>query len=132
MFRPTLLSAICLAALASGAQAASLPIKRGAYVRDGVPCRDAPFAALMQYDGKSFSGPHESDCTTLVRGRPGPRTYLLKTTCRAAGDGTPNESYAETQTVKVLSRSHITFSHTTGAGAEDRAGYRFCPVVNPS
>ena len=129
--RIIILSSLFFASLAAGAQAAILPIRPGDYVRDGTPCRDAPFAALMRYDGESFSGPHESACTTVMLGRPGPRTYSLKTTCRAAGDGTPNGSYTETQMVKVLSPSHIIFSHATGVGARDHAGYRSCPAVAP-
>ena len=132
MIRTLVRGILSAAALTGGAQAATLPIRHGDYVRDGVPCRDAPFAALMHYDGQSFSGPHASACTAMLLRRPGPRTYSLKSTCRAAGDGSPNGAYTEMQTIKVLSPSHIIFTHLTGAGVQDLAGYRACRAVDPT
>ena len=132
MVRTAFLSLCGFAALAGAAEAATLPIRLGDYVRDGTPCRDAPFAALMRYDGESFSGPHESACATVLLRKPGPRTYVLRSTCRAAGDGTPSGSYTETQTVRVLSPTRIVFSHVTGTGVRDRAGYRACPAAGPT
>ncbi len=121
--------AVAAVALIAFSAQAALPITPGAYVRDGVPCQDAPLAAVLAYDGKTFSGPHESDCATTVLSRRG-QTYRLKTTCHAAGDGSPAAASTQAQTVTVRSASHITFGHTTGAGQTDRAGYRLCPAAS--
>jgi hypothetical protein len=127
-YQRVLLIAFAMPALgAAGAQGA-VPIMPGDYVRDDVQCQDAPFAALPIFDGKAFSGPHESDCTTTVVSRTG-RQYRLKTTCRAAGDGSPQAPYTEAQTVTVPSPSRLTFGHETGTGAMDRAAYRLCPAA---
>ncbi len=113
-------------ALTNSVAHAAAPILPGDYVREGYRCGDAPFAALLRYDGSAFSGPHERDCTTRVMGRSGWR-YQLETTCRAAGDGSPRPSLREVQTVVVFSPSRFSFSHETGNGQIDSAIYHRCP-----
>jgi hypothetical protein len=124
-YKKALLIAFAMTTLGAASTQAAVPITPGDYVRDGVQCQDAPFAALLKFDGKAFSGPHESNCTTSIVGRTG-HQYRLTTTCRAAGDGSPQAPYTETQTVNVLSPSHFIFGHKTGTGAMDRAAYRLC------
>ncbi len=92
--------------------------RRGRRDRAGDPDRG-------DHTGGARAGPRR-------RSRPGPRTYSLKSTCRAAGDGAPNGAYTEMQTIKVLSPSHIVFTHLTGAGVQDRARYRACRAVAPT
>ncbi len=66
-------------------------LKHGIYVAKSYPCKGAPNAAILQWDGKRFSGAHSSQCTTRVLSRTG-ATYKLSTTCAAFGDGTPDNS----------------------------------------
>ena len=75
--------------LATGvAQAASLPLSPGTYVRADVTCDDPPFAATFDYDGHRFSYPHASNCRSTIVSRQG-RTYRVRETCSALGDGSP-------------------------------------------
>jgi len=116
--------ALMFNAAAFTAGAASVPVTVGKYVRAGLPCADAPLAALLTYDGQNFTGAHAGNCSTTVISADG-RRYALKTTCRSAGDGSP-APYAETQTVTVRSMSRFTFAHRTGA---DSPGLRRVPLV---
>ncbi len=111
--------------VATTAQARILPLAPGTYVRDGVQCRNAPFAAMLSFDGKALSDPHSSACVTILLRRQGKR-FGLSTTCSANGDGSPATPYREMQTVVRLSSTHMLFSHATGAGKSDTAGYRLC------
>ena len=131
MIRPAILIGFCVAA-AQAAHGAALPLEAGVYVRDGVPCHDAPFAALIQYDGASFSGPHSSDCTTTVVNRNGAKSYSLQTTCHAAGDGSAAAGSTEKETLTVLSPSHLIFAHPTGLRVVDQAAYRLCRSAGPT
>ena len=126
-YRHALSIAAAMSLLGGISAQAAVPITPGDYVRDGVQCRDAPFAALLKFDGKAFSGVHESDCATTVISRTG-RRYALKSTCRAAGDGKPQTPYTEIQNVTVLSPTRITFSHKAATGKIDSADYRLCPA----
>jgi len=124
----TLLSTALLLTAAVGALASqsAVPVKSGVYVRDGVACRDAPFAALLTYNGKAFLGPHDGDCTSVLLRRTG-RRYELEMTCRAVSEARPRVDYGEAQTVTVISATRFNFSHRTGTGRIDRANYRLCP-----
>jgi hypothetical protein len=118
-------TAIVLATLAVSATAATVPLRPGDYVQLGLPCIDAPSAARLTYDGRSFTGAHSSNCLTTITSRRGPR-YILRSNCRSAGDGSPTPPYAETQTVTVRWMSRFTFVHRAGAGVLDQAEYRLC------
>jgi len=116
---------LAAACFALSAGASTVPVAAGDYVRAGVQCRGAPFAATIHYDGRNFSGPHSSDCATTVVREHGAR-YALSSTCKAAGDASPARPYTEAETVRVKSASRFSFTHRTGAGAIDRADYRLC------
>ena len=80
-----------LAALGTAANGARLPLKPGTYVLAGTPCKDPPFAAMFSYDGRQFSYPHASGCQSTVLSHRG-RSYRIRETCSALGDGTPTTS----------------------------------------
>ena len=85
--RDTTLSLLLVALCSAPAGAAEpLPLEHGAYVMADTPCRDAPFAAMMTYDGRGFGGPHDSRCVSTVVSRSA-GTYRVATTCSGAGDG---------------------------------------------
>jgi len=122
MARLSIFAATMTLALAAGAaSAATLPIIAGTYVRDKYACRDAPFAALRDFDGRSFSGAHSSDCDTFILRRHG-SNYTIRTTCKAEGDGTPMQPVTQLQTVQVLSSKRFVVIRSTG----DQAAYRLC------
>lgn len=109
------------ALLASGAAcASSLPLTRGDYVIAGQPCRDAPFAAMVRFDGQGFNGPHSSQCRSTVVARSG-KTYRIRTQCAALGDGTLVRPNVMTQRYAVLSPTSFTRKTATGS-----LTYRFC------
>jgi hypothetical protein len=121
-------AAMTLALTASVASAATLPLVVGTYVCDEFACHDAPFAAIKDFDGRSFSGAHSSGCDTVVLGRQGSR-YATRTTCMAQGDGTPMQPFTQLQTVSVLSSKRFVVTPTKAASAA-RAAYRLCGSLN--
>ena len=98
-----------------------LPLEAGTYVREGVDVVDAPFAALVAYDGSAFSGPHSSACRSKLLSHRG-ATYRLSTTCEALGDGTPAVATTEVERVVVVSPTRMRF-----ARGDDVALYRLAP-----
>ena len=110
--------------LATCANAATMPLKPGAYVLAGTPCKDPAFAAMFTYDGRQFSYPHASQCRSTIRSRTG-RKYRIEETCSAQGDGTPTPPSTiasiyviESATqVGVMKPSEHALSH-----------YRWCPA----
>lgn len=117
-----LLGAACLS---QAAQPAALPLDAGSYVVSSVaPCKEAPLAAVVQFDGRALFGPHESDCTSLVLSQRG-RTYQVATECRALGDGTRAAPYRQVQRIRVESRTRLSIGD---AGAEIH--YALCPAFH--
>ena len=114
---------VCI--LAHAAPAGSLPLKPGTYVASSDrPCAEAPFAAVKAFDGKAFSGPHESACTSSIVGRQGHR-YRVSTVCHALGDGTPTPETEALETIRV--RSSSSFDVTTSGRA---TRYDLCPAFH--
>lgn len=106
--------------VAGAALASPLPLARGDYVIAGQSCREAPFAAMMRFDGRGFSGPHASQCTSVVLSRAG-KAYRVRTTCNALGDGTRTRPSAILERYTVISSTR--FVSGSGAGA---LTYRLC------
>ncbi len=100
-----------------------LPVEHGTYVREGTSVDDAPFAAILEYDGTTIAGPHSSACRSTVVSREG-NEYRVSTTCDALGDGTPATPYTEEERVVVESARTIRFAHGT-----DVASYRLAPTL---
>lgn len=117
--RPIVLAAALFATVAQAA--GPLAIRSGDYVLADTPCREAPFAALMHYDGHALSGPHESACTTRLLGRTG-GDVRLATTCRALGDGTPAKPSTFVARYRVDSPTSLTVIAATGSPRR----YRWC------
>jgi hypothetical protein len=65
-----------------------LSLKHGVYVRENTPCKGAPNAAILFWDGIGFSGAHSSKCTSRVLRRNGTQ-FQITTACSALGDGSP-------------------------------------------
>jgi hypothetical protein len=108
------------------AQAAAqdlLPVEHGTYVREGFSAEDPPFAAIIEYDGTTLSGPHSNACRSTVLSHHG-KDYLLSTTCAALGDGTPAAPYGEEERVVVQSSTKIRLAH-----GNDAASYRLVPTL---
>ena len=108
--------------IAGAAQAANLPLRPGTYVLAGTPCAQPPFAAMFDYDGRAFSYPHASHCRSVVLSRAG-RTYRVRETCSAAGDGTPEKPVTLVSTYRVLSRERVELRKVGSKGADT---YRWC------
>jgi hypothetical protein len=106
----TLKSNVCALALSVGtlacaAPSALLPLNPGTYVVSSYkPCEEAPLAGTKEFDGKTFVGPNESQCTSSVVSHHG-NAYRVSTRCSAHGDGTPETPTRWTQTVHVESAS---------------------------
>ena len=112
--------------VAAGADAATLPLKAGTYVREGSACRQAPFAVQFNYASGAFSYPHATQCRSTIVRHQG-RSYVVNETCAALGDGTPAKADALTTRYRVLSPSRVEVQKLSVA---DRtvAIYRRCPV----
>jgi hypothetical protein len=95
-----------------------LPLAHGTYVREDFDAADAPFAAILEYDGSAFSGPHSSACVSKVLDHDGAK-YRVSTTCSAAGDGSPAAPYTEKERIVVQSPTRMQFTH-----GDDMAIYR--------
>lgn len=106
------------------AQQDQLSLRHGTYVLTSVACKDAPFAAIMAWDGEAFSGPHSSKCRSSVQHHG--NQFTVSTTCDALGDGTPDRSkYVDTFELTRL--SSISFS--IARNEQPQTIYRFCSAT---
>ena len=119
-------AALGLLLTATGACAATLPLKGGTYVLEGTACREAPFAAQFSYQSGAFSYPHATQCRSVIVRHSG-RTYAVRETCAAEGDGTPARPDTLTTQYRVLSSDRVTLTRAFGADRTP-ATYRRCPV----
>lgn len=120
----SLLFVIALAASTNPVSAKGLPLRSGTYVQSDTPCRDAPFAAMMSYDGKGIGDPHSAQCLSRILARHGNR-YRVSTTCRANGDGSPAKPTTEIATLRIPSRTSFVYASAGSSGAG--SAYRLCP-----
>jgi hypothetical protein len=98
----TILNMICLIIPAVAfPQEPHLVLKHGVYVREKTPCKGAPNAAIMSWDGAGFSGAHSSKCTSRVVSR-SCQIFQVSTTCSALGDGSPNPGGSESADSFIL------------------------------
>jgi hypothetical protein len=120
-------AALGLILSATGAAAATLPLNDGTYMREGTACHEAPFAAQFSYSAGAFSYPHATQCRSVIARHSG-RTYAVRETCAAEGDGTPARPDTLTTQYRVLSADRVTLTKAFGA---DRTPvtYRRCPVA---
>lgn len=104
----------------------SLDLGSGNYVLDGVACQDPPNAAILSWDGFTFSGAHSSQCRSKIVHLDKNR-YRVNLSCSARGDGSTdpmNTDYRDTFELTRLSNSHFRIS-TRGREAMT---YRWCIV----
>jgi hypothetical protein len=110
--------------LAAVSQHPELTIKHGLYVREPEPCKDAPNASIIQWDGVGFFGPHSSKCKSTVTFNHG-NQYEIRTSCSALGDGSANPS--GTPFVELFTLTSLSSSEFTIAKRNKRQGnYRWC------
>ena len=106
------------------AQGKSLSLKHGIYVELGTGCRDAPFAAMKEWDGVGFAGPHSSKCTSHILTHHA-NQYTVETACSALGDGSPNPSgHADKETIQLTRLSYINF--VVSSAKKQTLTYRWC------
>jgi hypothetical protein len=108
--------------LATAASAAVLPLKPGTYVLSSTPCGDPAFAAMFDYDGRSFSYPHATNCRSVIRAHAG-RTYHVSETCSALGDGSASVSDTRQMTYTIVSDTRVRVSRGSGTVV---SSYRRC------
>jgi hypothetical protein len=116
--------AMSLVPLAGLASDQPLPLKHGVYVR-GKSCTDPANAEILNWDGVGFSGAHSSRCTSQVTAQ-GER-FLVKNTCAAVGDGSPNATAGALEdsfSLKVLSSRRFELYKKN----QRKAAYRWCSV----
>ena len=102
----------------------SLTLTPGVYVREPAPCKGAPNAAIMSWDGAGFSGPHSSKCKSKVLQKNGAK-YQVSTSCSAQGDGSPNPNgnpYVEAFLLTRVSSTRFTIAKEK----EPEGAYRWC------
>jgi hypothetical protein len=119
---------VCLAAslvpLLAFADDQPFQLKHGVYVR-GKSCTDAANAEILNWDGVGFSGAHSSHCTSQVT--PQGTLFLVKNTCAAAGDGSPNAAaagYEDSFSLNILSSRRFELFRRH----QRKATYRWCSV----
>ena len=76
---------------------ATLPLRRGVYVVEGVPCGSAPNAAVRVWNGTGLSGSATRFCRPTVLERTGDR-YTVENSCENTYDGSRT---AERQVIAV-------------------------------
>ena len=87
----------------------TLTLKPGLYVQQGSPCKDAPNAAIMSWDGVGFAGPHASQCTAHIVRTHGSR-FQVSNSCSAQGDGSPTSApSADVDTFLIIRLSDSRF-----------------------
>lgn len=111
-----------LALIATTADAAVLPLRPGIFVLRGQPCANPPFAAMFNYDGREFTYPHASQCTSAILSHAG-KTYRRRETCAALGDGSPARSITTISIYEIRSQTEVRVRDTAHHGA----AYRWCP-----
>jgi hypothetical protein len=119
-------AAVAVSPLMAGSADHHLSLKHGVYVRAEAPCRGAPNAAILSWNGAGFSGAHSSQCKSQVAHQEGTR-FAINTTCAAQGDGLPNKAGSDNTDSFVLnrlSRSRFEFIKD----GQDKATYRWCSV----
>jgi hypothetical protein len=110
--------------VAASAQAAVLPLKPGTFVQANTPCRDPALAGVFSYDGRQFSYPHASRCRSVIVSHVG-RTYRLRETCSALGDGGVAPPSTTLSSYRVMSATQVWVSH---ANSRFSYSYRWCPL----
>jgi hypothetical protein len=120
-----IIGAACLcASFVIRADAPSIALKHGVYVRDTSPCKDAPNASVLSWDGIGFSGAHSSQCKSRFKRLDATR-FQVDTTCMALGDGTPAQSaLPDTAVVSRFSNSRFGLIKENQAAAI----YRWCSI----
>jgi hypothetical protein len=114
-------AALMVPMLAS-AQTGALSLKHGIYVEKPYPCKGAPNAGILRWDGVGLSGAHSSRCMTRVLSQAGTH-YELSTTCSALGDGTADPSgYIDHRSLTRVSRSAFMMQ----APHKEQQAFRWC------
>lgn len=122
VFNASIKSVGLLFAVLMPAQQLSLHLRHGDYVQESVACKDAPFAAILSWNGASFPDPHSSQCRSRLLAQSGNR-YDISNTCAALGDGTPDRSgYVDRFTITRLSDSRFALTK----GGKSIGIYRWC------
>ena len=98
--------------IGSTLDAAVLPLKPGNYVLASMPCRDPAFAGMFSYDGHQFSYPHATNCRSTLVSRLG-RSYKVRETCSAAGDGSVTAPSVTTTTYTIQSDTRLLVADRT-------------------
>jgi hypothetical protein len=113
-----------LACVATSTQAAVLPLRPGTYVLANTPCRDPALAGVFSYDGRQFSYPHASRCRSEILSSLG-RTYRVRETCSALGDGAPAAPVTTILSYRIMSATQVWVSHPN---RRFNSSYRWCPA----
>lgn len=111
--------------LAAAASTASFPIRAGIYVKVGIDCRNPANAHMFEYDGKHFSYPHASKCSSTILTR-AHGEYRVREVCRANGDGSPAKPFAMMYIYSFPSATQIHMIKFLD-GRTDVLDYRLCP-----
>jgi hypothetical protein len=117
-------ASILLVFAATAAQAAILPLRPGTYVLANTPCRDPALAGVFSYDGRQFSYPHAAACRSVILSHTG-RTYRLRETCSALGDGGAAAPSTTVTSFRVMSATQVWVSHRNNRFS---SSYRWCPL----
>ncbi len=115
----TMVAAMSVAA--TPAVADTLPLARGAYVRNGVPCAQAPNAGLRDYNGQGIGSSKAGQCRGRVLAHIGKR-YTLRQQCVEYGGRVPTPGRAERLKLRVDARTAFT-------DLADGTRYRLCPAL---
>lgn len=108
--------------LGTVANASVLPLRPGTYVLADASCRDPALAAMFTYDGRHFSYPHASACRSVTLSRT-KRTYRVKETCAAEGDGTVAVPSTTVSTYEIRSATQVRVGTRNGGTV---LAYRWC------
>ena len=111
-------------------QTSEINLRVGDYVLAGVPCKDAPFAAMREWDGRGFGTPHETRCSAHVVGRD-TSGLLIENICTANGDGSPAPTSRQKLSLTIIGKNAFTFAPAPGERPFAPVTYRRCKSTNP-
>lgn len=97
-----------------------LPLKTGAYVREGTSCSNPPNAALRFYTGRGTSGSATRACRMAIKSHQG-NAYNVSQSCEDSYDGNRT---SEAQTITITSATRFQLKTANGIGS-----YRLCPKI---
>jgi hypothetical protein len=120
-----ILSALCAVQTVNAAD--KIPLKRGIYVLEGVPCKDADTASTLNFNGNGFNSAHVG--ATIINIRNNGNIYHITQKFEGLGGVGGEGTYTGQWTVTIKSRTSFSISDAKIGGKpldNPPSTYRYC------